>query len=141
MVFLFSVESRPKLAFWEISCGKNTEVFQLSRQFVNGQKFDTFTTRTDQKKKKKSLRIFLLFMSARDESMEKKKKKACFTTEMRQLLVARCYYFGNALRHLQICTQLMNEWKLGRLKLVEKTNGQTSSVSENLVSLFVQELM
>lgn len=68
-------------------------------------------------------------------------KKACFTTEMRQLLVARCYYFGNTLRHLQICMQLMNEWKLGRLKLVEKTNGQISSVSENLVSLFVQEPM
>lgn len=47
-------------------------------------------------------------------------KKACFTSEMRQLLVSRCYYFGNALWHLQICTQLMNEWKLGRLKLVEK---------------------
>lgn len=81
---------------------------------MKDQSFGTFTART----MKQSLRIsvFLLSVSASDESI----KKACFTSEMRQLLVSRCCYFGNALWHLQICTQLMNEWKLGRLKLVEK---------------------
>jgi len=39
---------------------------------------------------------------------------------MRQRLVSKCYYFGNTLWHLQICVQLMNDWKLGGMKLVEK---------------------
>lgn len=59
-------------------------------------------------------------LCASDESME----KGLLYYWNETALISRCYYFGNTLWHLQICKQLMNDWKLGRMKLVEKNESK-----------------